>query len=92
MLKLKESFLVQVKDVELELESLSSQKNKLEEELDSKIHDMKLLREEKKRLQERISEPGDQLSALQRKYEGRENEASSQILTLNAQVLNLQQD
>lgn len=92
MLKEKESYLVRVKDLVLELESLSSQKNKLEEQLDSKLHDTKLLREEKKSLQGRISELSDQLSALQRSYEGREKEASTQILALNAQVQNLQQD
>ncbi|KAJ0104538.1 hypothetical protein Patl1_17566 [Pistacia atlantica] len=92
MLKEKESFLVRVKDLELELESLSDQKHKLEEQLDSKIHHMKLLREEKKRLQGRIAELSDQLSALQRNYEGREKEASTQILALDAQVHNMQQE
>ncbi|KAJ4711932.1 intracellular protein transport protein USO1-like [Melia azedarach] len=91
LLKEKEGFVVQVKDLELEIESMCNQKNKLEEQIDSKNEDTKLLREENQRLHVRLSAMENQLSALQRKCEDPENEASTQNLVLKAQIDNLKQ-
>ncbi|KAK2664238.1 hypothetical protein Ddye_002812 [Dipteronia dyeriana] len=92
MLKEKEGYLVRVKDLELEMESLYSQRFKLEEQIKIKTHDTNLLRDENERAQLRNKELEDELSALCKKCEVQENDSSTQILTLKAQVEHLQQE
>uniref|UniRef100_A0A5B6YRZ8 NAB domain-containing protein n=1 Tax=Davidia involucrata TaxID=16924 RepID=A0A5B6YRZ8_DAVIN len=78
-LEVKEGLRVQVKDLELEVNSLSSQKIELEEQIISKDHDADQLRVEKEGLHDRILEMeklqverGDELSVFQTKLEGLE--------------------
>ncbi|KAI9174908.1 hypothetical protein LWI28_024438 [Acer negundo] len=92
MLKEKEGYLVRVKDLELEMESLYSQRFKLEEQIKIKTHDTNLLRDENERVHLRNKELEDELSALCKKCEVQENDSSTQILALKAQVDNLQQE
>ena len=87
---------IQVKDLELEVESLQNQKNELEELIKSKVCETNQLKEDKEGLHARnleleraLTEKEDKLSALQKKYEIKENEASTQVMNL-AQVNVLQ--
>ena len=87
---------IQVKDLELEVESLQNQKNELEELIKSKVCETNQLTEDKEGLHARnleleraLTEKEDKLSALQKKYEIKENEASTQVMNL-AQVNVLQ--
>ena len=87
---------IQVKDLELEVESLQNQKNELEELIKSKVCETNQLKEDKEGLHARnleleraLTEKEDKLSALQKKYEIKENEASTQVMNL-AQVNMLQ--
>ncbi|KAL4651459.1 hypothetical protein ACB092_01G161300 [Castanea dentata] len=96
MMDEKEGIHIQVKDLELEVESLHNQKNELEELINSKVCEMNQLEEDKEGLQARnleleraLTEKEDKLSALQKKYEIKENEASTQVMNL-AQVNMLQ--
>ncbi|KAH7550169.1 hypothetical protein JRO89_XS13G0146700 [Xanthoceras sorbifolium] len=91
MLKEKEGYLFRVKDLELEMESLCSQRFKLEEQVKIKTHDTKLLREDNERVHSRNKELEDELSVLRKKSEVQDNEASTQILALKTQVDHLQQ-
>jgi chromosome segregation ATPase len=93
MLDEKEGFLIQVKDLELEVESLHNQENELEELIKNKICETNQLWEEKEGVHDRnveleraLTEKEDKLSALQNNYEIKENEASTQVMTLAAQV------
>ncbi|KAA8520926.1 hypothetical protein F0562_011599 [Nyssa sinensis] len=92
---------MQVKDLELELEvnSLSSQKSELEEQIISKDHATDQLRVEKEGLHARILEMeklqverSDELSAIQAKLKDLENDATSQSKALRAQINSLQQE
>ena len=96
MMDEKEGFHIQVKDLELEVESLQNQKNELEELIKSKVCETNQLTEDKEGLQARnleleraLTEKEDKLSALQKKYEIKENETSTQVMNL-AQVNMLQ--
>ena len=87
---------IQVKDLELEVESLQNQKNELEELIKSKVCETNQLKEDKEGLHARnleleraLTEKEDKLSALQKKYEIKENEASTQVMNI-AQVNMLQ--
>lgn len=96
MMDEKEGFHIQVKDLELEVESLQNQKNELEELIKSKVCETNQLKEDKEGLHARnleleraLTEKEDKLSALQKKYEIKENEASTQVMNI-AQVNMLQ--
>jgi len=99
LLKEKETFLVQREDLELEVNSIRNQKNRLEELIRSKNQETDQLREEGERMHARILElegilldRGDSFSPCQKEYESRENEVSTQIMALESQVFSLQQD
>ncbi|KAJ9173699.1 hypothetical protein P3X46_016809 [Hevea brasiliensis] len=99
LLKEKEGFVVQMEDLKLEVNSPHDQNNKLEELIRSRNRETDELREEKGRLQARISElegslvnKGQELSIVKKKFESKKNEASTQIMSLKAKVNNLQQE
>ncbi|KAF9685905.1 hypothetical protein SADUNF_Sadunf03G0103100 [Salix dunnii] len=99
LLKEKETFHAQRKNLELEAESIRNQKNRLEELIRSKNQETEQLRQEGERMRARIFElegilldRGDSFSPCQKEYESRENEASTQIMALKSQVFSLQQD
>ncbi|KAF5734204.1 myosin-10-like [Tripterygium wilfordii] len=86
-------------DLELDVDSPHNLKNELEQQLRSKVHEIDQLRKEKEKLHDRIFEleemltdRGKEFFSLQKQSECKENEASTQIMTLTAQVNNLKQE
>ncbi|GFZ01289.1 hypothetical protein Acr_14g0009240 [Actinidia rufa] len=99
MLEEKDGLERQVKDLELEVGSLRIKKSELEEQMGSKNNEADQLRVEKEGLHVRISESerlimekSDQLSALQQKFEGLENDSSSQIKALEEELKIMNQE
>ncbi|KAJ6705457.1 MYOSIN HEAVY CHAIN-LIKE PROTEIN [Salix purpurea] len=99
LLKEKETFHAQRKDLELEADSIRNQKNRLEELIRSKNQETDQLRQEGERMHARIFElegilldRGNSFSPCQKEFESRENEATTQIMALKSQVFSLQQD
>ncbi|KAA8528263.1 hypothetical protein F0562_035486 [Nyssa sinensis] len=99
MLEEKEGLRVRVKDLELKVDSLCSQKTELEEQIRRENHEANQLRVEKEGLNARIlvmeksqAERGNELSAFQTKLEYFNNDASTQIKTLRAQINSLQRE
>ncbi|CAL0312597.1 unnamed protein product [Lupinus luteus] len=89
----KETFLARIKDLELELETRTNEKNELEEQLRDRIYEIKQLEDENKGLQDRNNElkgamiqSGDDISAFLKEHDGDKNGASMQIMDLKQEV------
>ena len=85
MVEEKEGFLLQIKDLELEVHSLRYKNNEMEEQIRNQIHETDQLREEKEGLYARNLE-------LESASTEKGHEASNQFMTLTAQINNLQED
>ncbi|KAF3448673.1 hypothetical protein FNV43_RR09386 [Rhamnella rubrinervis] len=89
----------QMKELELQVDTLRNQRDDLDKQKTSKIHENNQLRVEKEGLNTRIvelegslSERGDEASALRAEYEDGKKEAVMQIMALTAQVDTLKQE
>ncbi|KAM7491465.1 hypothetical protein LguiA_034386 [Lonicera macranthoides] len=98
-LEVREEYKIQLKDLEEEVNSLCGQKSDLEEQIISINRQANQSRTEKEVLQDEISklegklaEREDELFTLQKKIELGENDMSNQIITLNAEVKNVQKE
>ncbi|KAK7318128.1 hypothetical protein RJT34_02826 [Clitoria ternatea] len=88
-----EGFLEKITNLELELETRSNQKTKLEEQLGYTSYENKQLVDENKTLQDRnqelrtaITQRGEEISEFIREHENRSNGASMEVMTLKAEV------
>lgn len=88
----------QVKDLELELNSLSNLKTELEEKLKSKSEDFIQLQQETEGLKVKTSEieralkeKDDELFSIKKQFEDRESDASAQIMDLTGGISNLKE-
>ncbi|XP_061337845.1 COP1-interactive protein 1-like [Gastrolobium bilobum] len=93
MVEEKVGFLARTKDLELELETLSNQKNELEERLRDKTFESKQLENEKKALQDRnhelktaMTQRGEEISGFMKEHEDQINGASMEGMALKAEV------
>ncbi|KAL4297983.1 hypothetical protein GQ457_12G000730 [Hibiscus cannabinus] len=91
-----EGLLTQMKELELEVNSLRNQKGELEEDLRTKIEDNGQLREENTGLQSQISElemilkqKQEELLTLTKNFEDNEKESLSRVENLTKQINNL---
>ncbi|XP_027343184.1 COP1-interactive protein 1-like [Abrus precatorius] len=89
----KERFLARMKDLELELEARSTEKNELEEKLSNTSYEIKQLIDENKTLQDRnrelrtsLTKKGEEISSFLREHENNKNGASMEALALKAKV------
>ncbi|XP_027191421.1 uncharacterized protein [Cicer arietinum] len=93
MIEEKEGFFGRLKDMELELENQSNQKNELEEQLRDTSYEVKHLMNENKALQDRnhelkaaMTQRGEEISDYLRENDSNENGASMEIMALKAEV------
>ncbi|KAJ1408229.1 Protein Networked [Sesbania bispinosa] len=93
MLEQKDGFLATIKDLQLELETRSNQKNELEEQLRDTSYEVKQLANENKALQDRnhdlkaaMTQRGEEISDFLKELEGDKNGASMEALSLEAEV------
>ncbi|OIW09930.1 hypothetical protein TanjilG_32079 [Lupinus angustifolius] len=89
----KETFLARIKDLELELETRTNEKNEGEEQLRDITYEIKQLEDENKALQDRNNElkgamiqSSDDISAFLKEHDGDKNGASMQIMDLKQEV------
>nr|XP_011463967.1 PREDICTED: myosin-4 isoform X1 [Fragaria vesca subsp. vesca] len=95
----RQRYFKQVKDMELEVDSLRSHKRNLEKLRRSKMHEADKLKRQNAALRAKVvdlektlSERGDEVSALRKQCEDVKNEASTQLMTLTTQVSGLKQE
>ncbi|XP_050378200.1 COP1-interactive protein 1-like [Argentina anserina] len=95
----RQRYLKQVKDMELEVDSLRSHKKNLEKLKRSKMHEADKLRREigvlrakVVDLEKTLSERAEEVSSLRKQCEDGKNEASTQLMTFTTQVSGLKQE
>ncbi|RDX95345.1 hypothetical protein CR513_22152, partial [Mucuna pruriens] len=93
MMEEKEGFLERIRDIELNLDTLYSQKNELEEQVRDINYEIKQMMDENKALQERnrelrtsMTQRGEEISNFLREHENHKNGAAMEVMELKAKV------